>query len=200
MPRPKLSPACVFPGCHGKYYSKGFCLKHYRRFRAHGDPSVCLTTATSPRERFLSSFKVVNECWLWTGTINDTGYGVLSIGSKADKTRRNVLAHRFSFELHKGALPAGLNVCHRCDTPACVNPGHLFAGTQADNVADMVSKGRHQKGSRNGNAKINEAVAAQILAAVKSGSTRTNVAQQFGVTRSLVSMIANGKRWGHVHV
>ncbi|TAM15933.1 MAG: HNH endonuclease [Pandoraea sp.] len=200
MPRPKLSAACIFPGCCGKYYSKGYCIKHYQRLRAHGDPSICLKVAVPARERFLSSIKTVGECWVWTGSTNETGYGFLSIGSKSDKSRRNVLAHRFSFEMHKGEIPAGLNICHVCDNRACVNPNHLFAGTQADNVADMVSKDRHQKGSRNGRAKINEAVASQIFDEVKSGKTHTVVAQKFGVTRSLVSLIASGKRWRHVHV
>nr|WP_276530690.1 HNH endonuclease signature motif containing protein [Burkholderia multivorans] len=200
MPRPKLSDACTFPGCAGKYYSKGYCVKHYQRIRAHGDPTVCLATPVPAAQRFASSFRVVGECWIWCGTINDQGYGVLTVGSKSDKSNRKVLAHRFSFELHNGPLPHGMNACHRCDTPACVNPGHLFAGTQADNVADMVAKGRNQKGSQNGQAKIDEVIAAQILTAVNNGSTRASVARDFGVARSLVSLIAAGKRWAHVHV
>lgn len=78
-------------------------------------------------------------CWLWTAGVGIGGYGRLWCG--AGLTR---YAHRFSYELAFGPVPSGMFVCHRCDTPACVNPDHLFLGTHRDNMRDMQQKGRVQ--------------------------------------------------------
>jgi hypothetical protein len=71
-------------------------------------------------------------CWLWDGWVNGRGYGRFGKG----------LAHRISWELHRGPIPAGMNICHKCDVPPCVNPDHLFLGTQTDNMRDCARKGR----------------------------------------------------------
>ena len=76
-------------------------------------------------------------CWLWTKGSDLKGYGCLSVAGKKHK------AHRLSFVLHRGEVPSGMQVCHRCDVPACINPDHLFAGTGSDNMRDCVRKGRH---------------------------------------------------------
>ncbi len=83
-------------------------------------------------------------CWIWLGATANCGYGELRM--KGVRTR----AHRYSYELFKGPIPKGLFVCHSCDVPACVNPDHLWVGTQKDNLADMVRKERSASGSRNG--------------------------------------------------
>ena len=75
-------------------------------------------------------------CWIWTGHATPGGYGVISHDGKQQ------YAHRVSFEFHIGKKPGELNVCHRCDVPSCVNPDHLFLGTQSDNVKDAYDKGR----------------------------------------------------------
>lgn len=77
-------------------------------------------------------------CWLWQGRTNERGYGLLSVGG------RDRFAHRISYALHRGAVPEGALVLHSCDTPACVRPDHLCAGDAAENVRDMVSRGRHR--------------------------------------------------------
>lgn len=87
--------------------------------------------------------KSQDGCWLWNGTKDGGGYGQIS----TFRGEAPAKAHRVSWEMRNGEIPAGMSICHKCDTPSCVNPDHLFIGTQADNARDMVSKGRWNKKS-----------------------------------------------------
>ena len=93
-------------------------------------------TKPTVEQRLWAKVEKTATCWLFRGTLNNKGYGKLFFEG------RLVYAHRVSYALAHGGLPAS-HVLHRCDTPACVNPDHLFLGTQGDNIRDMAAKGRH---------------------------------------------------------
>jgi len=89
-------------------------------------------------DRFWSKVQCLpGPCWLWTGTRQHNGYGRILVDGRMRQ------AHRVSYELTFGPVPAGLQVCHKCDNPPCVNPDHLFVGTQSDNLFDQGRKGRN---------------------------------------------------------
>lgn len=158
----------------------------------------------SVRERFDASVPDRGDgCWIWKGSLNAYGYGRMSIGTPPNQ--RNAMAHRVSWEMHFGPIGDGLYVCHRCDNPPCVNPAHLFLGTQFDNMGDAGRKGRlpQQKyagfcaGSRNGRSKLTEAQAKEIRDSWPAISQRS-LATKFGVSRALVRHIIAGGNWTHV--
>lgn len=99
------------------------------------------------KERFMAKIspEPMSGCWLWDAQTNHSGYGLIWTRGRQGKAVR---AHRVSYELFKGPIDDGLFVCHKCDTPQCVNPDHLFLGRDIDNIHDMVSKGRHWMASR----------------------------------------------------
>jgi hypothetical protein len=146
-----------------------------------------------PRVRFESFVERVTEsgCALWAGAvIGRYGYGIFRAAC-----RMQVYAHRFAWEMANGPIPAGMLVCHRCDVYRCVNPSHLYLGTQADNLRDMRSKGRQARGATHGNARLTvESV--EIIRA--STDTDATLAARFGVTRCTVSLARRRKTWSHV--
>jgi hypothetical protein len=107
--------------------------------------AYCARLPHGARARFMAKVRVdANGCWIWQGATGGAGrYGRVAIGSSETDQ-----AHRVSYELHVGTIPEGHYVCHRCDVTLCVNPEHLFTGTQAENMRDMVAKDRC---SRRGN-------------------------------------------------
>lgn len=110
--------------------------------------------------------------------------------------RGNLRAHRFSWELHNGKIPPDICVLHKCDTPACVRPDHLFLGTQLDNVKDMLAKKRNVKGTMVPQSKINEQVARNIKNAyIRGKTTMEQVAAMFGTNADVVWTVVNGVAW-----
>ncbi len=92
--------------------------------------------------KFESKYEAIPEsgCWLWSGVLDKDGYG--HFHTYAQGKRRFTCAHRVAYEIYVAPIPSGMSVLHRCDVRSCVNPAHLFIGTQKDNIADMIRKGR----------------------------------------------------------
>lgn len=137
-------------------------------------------------------------CWMWASALTRKGYGRFQVGRGHDD-RRQVQAHRFAWELFNGPIPRGLVLCHRCDTPPCVNPGHLFLGTQADNVVDMVTKGRHRHGSVAGEAhpgaKLTAIDVAELRSRRRQGEHLRSLASAYGVSVTQVGRIVREESW-----
>lgn len=140
----------------------------------------------------------MNDCILWTGPRNRDGYGVTTDGPMG--ARRKALAHRVAYRAAHGAIPPGQYVLHRCDVPACVNPDHLFLGTQAENVTDCVAKGRRspQDGENNHRAKLTFSDVVAIRAFSDAGMSRAELGRRFGVTAESISAVVLGKTWKNV--
>lgn len=133
-----------------------------------------------------------DECWNWTAGKSD-GYG--SIYGNGTRVR----THRLSYELHFGQIPRGLFVCHSCDNRSCVNPNHLWLGTNADNMADKARKGRGTIGVKNPGAKIDEATVLKISAAYRGQiGDITRIASEFGVGYFTVFNVVHKKKWRHL--
>jgi len=138
-------------------------------------------------------------CWEWQAAHYPTGYGAFGIGN-----HRVEGAHRVAYRLVNGMIPAGAMVLHSCDNKNCVNPSHLFLGTQADNVHDMMAKGRmvsekntpnFQLGEKNNAAKL---TTNDVLEIKRSTERPCVLARRFGVHYKTIWSIKKGLRWSHV--
>ena len=169
-------------------------------------------TRKSLRERFDEKWERDPQtgCWLWTGTRTNPrrglGYGRIAAG---DGTKRLLMAPRVAWELFRGPIPDGMCVLHNCpagDDPRCVNPEHLWLGTQADNIADMIAKGRfvpppgvplsaRPRGENNGRAKLNADAVREIR---RSSWRRAALARRYGVTPAVIRAVQLNLSWRHV--
>lgn len=128
-------------------------------------------------------------CWLWTGAVTKHGHGTFHV------KRKTVSAHRLAFERSKGKIPDGLYVLHKCDVRCCVNPDHLWIGTQSDNLKDMASKGRSSLGEKNKRAKLTETDVRLIRA---SSDPYAELARRYGVHEQLIYQIRKRIIWRHI--
>lgn len=150
-------------------------------------------------ERFWNRVQKSDECWNHAGCKSWDGHSVACINS--NHGRMNVGAHRLSWFLHNGPIPFGSIICHRCDNPSCVNPMHLYAGTDASNVNDCESRGRgvHPKGESHGRCKTAESVVRNMLVdVVLHGEPASSVARKHGTTNNVLNKALQGLNWFHV--
>jgi len=150
------------------------------------------TTAESRFWKHVVMLPDAPGCWLWVGATASHGYGNI----ETENRREMVLSHRLSYEMHKGPIPDGLLVRHRCDTRCCVNPEHLEVGTQKDNLRDMVERGRASKGPERGTRwKLTAADVIAIREAGRTGVKHRDIARQFNMSQAQVSKIIARDAW-----
>lgn len=154
-------------------------------------------------DRFWSKVDKRGDCWIWTAFTDKNGYGHFF-----PESRKRVSAHRFSYLVAHGNIPKAdtrfgtANILHRCDNPSCVNPDHLFAGTEGDNARDRQKKGRSvipdNSGGNHGMARLSEA---EVIAARKSwidGEPQASIARRLGLHPSTISRAVRGENWRHI--
>lgn len=189
---------CAFDECERDAVSKNYCDKHYRRLLRRGDVNDFGSRKVedgSAVERFHKKYEISDSgCWIWTAGTRPNGKGV-SYPRHWTDDGKSIGAHRFSFELVHGLIPKSMYVCHKCDTPLCVNPDHLFVGTHHDNMQDMVAKKRSFTGrgeNKKGRAKLTNHQADQIR---KMDVSHSKLAAMFGVSQTTISRIKRGESY-----
>lgn len=158
------------------------------------NPAAVNKMDTKDIERFWSFVDKNGECWLWTGHLDKRGYGNFSF---KNFPRR---AHRVAWFLEYGSEAGSKYVCHSCDNPTCVRPGHLFLGTAKENTKDGISKGRiNVVGSSNPFAKLTEKDVVEIIEKYRPHAYKIRtLAEEYKVSISTIERIVYGERWGHV--
>jgi hypothetical protein len=200
----KINP-CLVEGCEVRRARQGYCSRHWGYFSRYGSatPNVKLkfhgkTFDESYNHHVIRLNK--KECWGWSGSINNSGYGYFSCKGIQKA------AHRYSYEKNIGPIPDGLWVLHKCDNPKCNNPEHLFLGDNSANTKDAYSKGRRQKipiefmrrGKESHLSKLTEEEVICIKKLLSQGRTNTEIARLFGVTHGNISCIKLGQTWKHL--
>lgn len=207
MPDPAVK-LCSIPECKKEVECRGWCPAHYQKWRKYGDPlatrpwSMGERTVTPVMERFWRKVTLegawprdlsLGRCYEWTAATRE-GYGVFH-----PVKGKTVAAHRFILEndLKRPLLP-GMFACHRCDNRACVRRSHLYEGTPQDNVRDMVERGRQKRGANDSGAKLLDPQVVAIRERAAAGEKNRDLAAEYGVQESTISLIVKGKRWAHL--
>ena len=144
--------------------------------------------------RFWTKVEKTPTCWLWQGAKDSRGYGSFYFNGSVKST------HRLVYETLVDSISIGLYVLHICDNPACVNPDHLFLGTQKDNVQDCLSKGRRsiQKGENNNFSILNEELVRTIRRLRNNKLTLAEIANTLNINLNTIRNVVYGKTWAHI--
>jgi len=175
------------------------CGNHFTRPKCHADRGVRFCSQACRANRLSVKFlldRAIPEpnsgCWLWTECTTKTGYGSVGFSGRAQ------LAHRLAYKWAHGAIARGSVVRHICDVRCCVNPEHLTLGSQAENVADCVARGRQAKGTDIPHAKMDPDKVRVFRALIASGVGIREAGRRFGISSGTACQIAAGRRWKHV--
>lgn len=160
-------------------------------------------------QRFWSHVNKTDTCWLWTGSKRHKGYGAFVWAENGLVVQGR--AHRYSWELVNGRIPEGLCCLHKCDTPACVRPDHLWIGTKADNNCDMVSKGRHvpggthcggsgkwERGASHHNARLTQDIVSAIRSDHAEGMGYIRLGRKYGISMTCARKVVKKITWNSV--
>ncbi len=193
---PSVWVVCCIKGCEKPVEALGLCVNHWRRNRKYGSPVAYkshsgLYRGMSAEDRFNAQVKKTSGCWIWAGCTDKHGYG--SFRGEVAGVKFNY-AHRYSYALHTGDLLVGLQACHKCDNPRCVNPDHLFAGTAKENTQDMLSKGRHTGpiGTKNGKSIL---TTEQVQLILSDTRPYAKIAADYGVAASTIGSLKQRVSW-----
>lgn len=173
------------------------CEKSFRskRYPALFCSFVCRSSVPLEKKLSMVGYDLSpSGCWLWRGYITKDGYGRVGNGGKY------LRVHRASWQVHRGPIPDGIDVLHSCDIRHCFNPECLFLGTDVDNIADMDAKGRRcvLRGEENGYSVLTERQVCDILSRPRVYGSGRDLAIEFNVSQSTISLIRLGKVWAHV--
>lgn len=195
---------CTIANCERPRGARGLCSGHYYRWQNGMDLNAPIRvkrpSGMSPAEAFCFVMPEdppgPDACWVWRGTPGKGGYGTICYD------RAHYPAHRTSYELFVGEIPAGLYICHHCDNPPCVNPAHLYPGTDADNNRDRVLRGRTTRGSRglrgesHPRARLTNADAEAIrIHYSRGGITMQGLGDEYGVNKQQIYRIVREKSY-----
>jgi hypothetical protein len=189
--------------CDRPSVCKSMCQTHYMRTWRTGSPHLPEKVAPT-LEQVLARTTPNGECLEWTGSINGAGYGELYLAERyAAGLPFYVRVHRWVLEQICGPLDVGLEACHTCDNPPCINPEHLFPGTHRENALDRMSKGRPSGGAsypgeKHHRAKLTESDVRRMLAEREKGATYPELMKEFGVGKSTVADICKRRTWQHL--
>lgn len=139
--------------------------------------------------RFRCKYRLLNDCWVWIGRKDSKDYGLFDINGKP------YFAHRISYLIHKGDFEQHLYVCHKCNNPPCVNPDHLYVGTQLDNMTDCINQDRQAYGERQGNHILTEKDVREIRYLLEQNITHEEISKKYGISRGAISRISNRTTW-----
>lgn len=195
--------ACSVEGCNDAVVARGLCLPHYHQARAGRIPLPSRLPRPTAVERLLAKIdqRGPEECWPWTAGVGSAGYGIFWIDGQC------INASRATYILLVGPLGPDEEALHRCDNPICCNPGHLFPGTQGDNVRDCRQKGRAtsqlEANGPAGHPRYNAKLTPEVVAEARrlhyeQGVSQSEIARQLGLSSSSISRAVRGESWEHV--